>query len=55
MWTTVQILNKNSKIKNKYYLVQNYETNFYQSGDPLRIQANRTYSENKKYKISYNI
>ncbi|MBC5684682.1 MULTISPECIES: glycosyltransferase [Ruminococcus] len=50
MWTTVQILNRNSKIKNKYYLVQNYETNFYQSGDPLRIQANRTYSENENIK-----
>ena len=50
MWTTVQILNRNSKIRNKYYLVQNYETNFYQAGDPLRIQANRTYSENKNIK-----
>ena len=36
--------------KSKYYLVQNYETNFYQAGDPLRIQANRTYSENKNIK-----
>ena len=44
MWTTVDFLLKHGKIRRKYYLVQNYETDFYEFGSPLRIQANSTYS-----------
>lgn len=44
MWTTVNFLLTHGKIRRKYYLVQNYETDFYEFGSPLRIQANSTYS-----------
>ena len=32
------------KAKNHFYLVQNYETNFFRYGDDLRIAAEKTYS-----------
>ena len=43
MWTTVDFIEKYPNIKRRCYLVQNYETDFYKQGDPLRIEANRTY------------
>lgn len=43
MWTTVDFIEKYPNIKNKCYLVQNYETDFYKNGNYLRIAANRTY------------
>lgn len=43
MWSTVDWLYRIPGIKRKGYLVQNYEPDFYASGDPLRMQARRTY------------
>ncbi len=43
LWSTCQFFENYGKIKERYYLVQNYETDFYQPGDPLRIRANATY------------
>lgn len=44
MWSTVKFLEEYTNIKERYYLVQNFETNFYEPGDPLRIEANQKYS-----------
>lgn len=43
MWTTVDFLEKYSNIGKRYYLVQNYETDFYEPGNILRIRANQSY------------
>lgn len=43
MWSTVKWLEQYSTIVKKAYLVQNYEPDFYNPGDPLRVQARRTY------------
>lgn len=43
MWTTVKFVETYPNIKRKCYLVQNFETNFYAPGDPLRVLANQTY------------
>lgn len=43
MWTTTQFTETHPKIKDRYYLVQNYETDLYEPGCPLRIQANQSY------------
>lgn len=44
LWTTNSFLNSYPKIKEKYYLVQNYETDFYEVGNYSRIIANLTYN-----------
>ncbi len=44
MWSTVSFLEKNNNIKDRYYLVQNFETNFYEFGDSLKRKANESYS-----------
>ena len=44
MWSTVKFLEEYSNIGKRYYLVQNFETNFYEPMDPLRIEANQKYS-----------
>lgn len=44
MWSTVKFLETYTNIKKRYYLVQNFETNFYEPNDPLRIEANQKYS-----------
>ena len=44
MWSTVKFLEEFSNIGKRYYLVQNFETNFYEPMDPLRIEANQKYS-----------
>lgn len=46
MWSTVKFLEKYTNIKQRYYLVQNFETNFYTYNDALRIEANSKYSPN---------
>ena len=43
MWTTVQFLETYPKIRERYYLVQNFEVDFYQPDIFLRIQANQSY------------
>lgn len=45
MWTTVGFLKTYPDLKNCYYLVQGFETDFYRAGDSLRIMANRTYTD----------
>lgn len=44
MWSTVKFLEGYSNIGQRYYLVQNFETNFYEPMDSLRIEANQKYS-----------
>ena len=44
MWSTVKFLENYTNIGKRYYLVQNFETNFYEANDPLRIEANQKYS-----------
>lgn len=44
MWTTVDYLNAHPRFEKKFYLVQNFETDFYEAGNPLRPLANKTYS-----------
>lgn len=51
LWSTVSFLEVYSKIKQRYYNVQNFETDFYEAGQPFKIEANRTYNStlNMKY------
>jgi len=51
MWKTLDFLEKNRRIKRCYYLVQNYETDFYEPNNPLRIRAEQTYWAN--FDVSY--
>lgn len=44
MWPTVKMLDEIHCIHNKKYLVQNFETDFYAFSDPLKIEANQSYS-----------
>lgn len=44
MWSTVKFLDLYTNIGQRYYLVQNYETNFYEPNNPLRIEANQQYT-----------
>lgn len=44
LWSTTEFLNMYSKIREKYYLVQNFETNFYEPGNHMRAWANLTYN-----------
>ena len=44
MWTTVSLFDGYSNIQKKKYLVQGYETLFYEPPTPLRVFANATYS-----------
>lgn len=46
MWVTEKWLHKFPNIKEKYYLVQNYETDFYEPGSIYRTMANATYCQN---------
>lgn len=43
LWSTYDFFEVYGKIKNRYYFVQNYETDFYQPGETFRIRANKTY------------
>lgn len=43
MWTTMAFVDSYANIKNRCYLVQNYESNFYEEGNRLRLEANRSY------------
>ncbi|WP_342415700.1 glycosyltransferase [Paenibacillus sp. FSL R10-2782] len=44
LWSTTHFLNIYPKIKEKYYLVQNFETRFYEPGNHMRTWANLTYN-----------
>lgn len=43
MWTTMDFVQVHPNIGERYYLVQNYEVDFYEPNIVLRIQANQTY------------
>lgn len=43
MWTTVKFLEGYPNISQRYYLVQNFETDFYEANHPSRIEANQSY------------
>ena len=43
LWDTLDFLKRYPKMGKIKYLVQNFETDFYLPGDPLRPQANATY------------
>ena len=43
MWTTVSFLENYNNIGKRYYLVQNFEPDFYEAGNPLRVAANQSY------------
>lgn len=43
LWDTVDFLKRYPKMGNKYYLVQNFETDFMKPASPLRLEANATY------------
>lgn len=51
LWSTLDFLALYPNIAERYYLVQNYETNFYQPGEFFRFRANQTYNAcfNLKY------
>ena len=46
LWTTANFLEIYAKIKQRYYLVQGFETDFYQAGECFKMSANRTYCLN---------
>lgn len=45
MWSTLATVKKYETVQRKLYLVQNYETDFYKTGDAFRRMANSTYAE----------
>lgn len=51
MWSTVPYVLSQSSVENNYYLVQNFEPDFYSFDNPERYQAFETY--NKKGLINY--
>ena len=48
-WDTLAYLERYPKIKETFYLVQGYETDFYAPSSPLRKEANATYSKDVIY------
>ncbi|MBQ6483328.1 MAG: glycosyltransferase [Anaerolineaceae bacterium] len=44
LWTTLGTILEYPNINRRYYLVQNFEVDFYESGSPFRILANQSYS-----------
>ena len=43
LWTTINFLLLYPNIKEKYYLVQGFETDFYEDGNNFKLDANSTY------------
>ena len=43
MWTTVQQIEELKNARKKLYFVQNFETDFYNFEDPLKLRANQSY------------
>lgn len=46
LWTTTSFIVLYPNILNRYYFVQNFETDFYESGHFFKIAANQTYNLN---------
>lgn len=51
LWSTCDFFYEYGKIQERFYLIQNYETDFYQSGEPLRLRANATYG--MRFPVNY--
>ncbi len=43
LWSTLHFFEEYARIGQKYYNVQNFETDFYKAGEGFKIEANRTY------------
>lgn len=48
LWSTLEFVESYSRIKEKFYLVQNFETNFYEDGSYFKVKANSTYCYDDK-------
>ena len=44
MWPTVEMVKDIKNIKKRFYFVQNFETNFYDFDNPLKKEANKSYT-----------
>lgn len=44
LWATLEYVKKYPNVKNKVYLVQNFETDFYENGNIQKSMANATYN-----------
>ena len=44
LWSTLQFVEGYPKVLHREYLVQNFETNFFENGNYLKIMANATYN-----------
>ena len=44
MWCTTPFVELHTRFKDRYYLVQNFEVDFYKPDSPLRINASQTYN-----------
>jgi len=44
LWTTLDFVKRHPDVKNRLYLVQNFETDFAESGNHARLEANATYN-----------
>lgn len=44
LWSTLQVVKEYPNVLNRSYLVQNFETNFFENGNYLKIMANATYN-----------
>ncbi|MDR1714074.1 MAG: glycosyltransferase family 4 protein [Coriobacteriales bacterium] len=44
LWSTVPFVLEQPSVRQRFYLVQNYETDFYEPGNPCRIDAEKTYT-----------
>lgn len=51
MWTTVKFVEEYANVNDRYYLVQNFETDFYEAGNKNRMLANATYSPKNNIKF----
>ena len=50
LWATLEFVKKYPNVKNKLYLVQNFETDFADFGKYMRIEANQTYEDDTNVK-----
>lgn len=52
LWSTTDFIMNYYNIKERYYLVQGFETDFNKSGESFKIKANSTYNLNKVHYIT---
>ena len=51
LWTTVKMLEDVQCIQKRVYLVQNFETDFYDFDNPLKTRANQSYMPKSKFEF----